>query len=61
MPNWLGSVLAKIDKELNLFAGPANHVLVNAYEPGEGILVCLMHLTVAVKQHATRHALDFTD
>lgn len=44
MPSWLGSILAGVDRDLGMFEGPANHVLLNAYEPGEGILVCLIHL-----------------
>lgn len=44
MPTWLSETLKGINVGLDVFGGPANHVLLNAYEPGEGILVCLKWL-----------------
>lgn len=44
MPGWLQARLTKIDKDFQLYSGPANHVLVNAYEPGQGIMVSLYPL-----------------
>ena len=44
MPTWLSGTLKDINVGLDVFGGPANHVLLNAYEPGEGILVCLTWL-----------------
>lgn len=38
MPAWLQTLVTRIDKDLHLFEGAANHVLLNAYEPGQGIL-----------------------
>ena len=39
MPAWLQAHLTRIDSDFDLYQGPANHVLLNAYEPGQGILV----------------------
>lgn len=39
MPGWLQTLLTKIVDDFHLFHGAANHVLLNAYEPGQGILV----------------------
>lgn len=39
MPGWLQTLLAKIDEDFHPFDGAANHVLLNAYEAGQGILV----------------------
>ena len=39
MPTWLQTTLSKIDQDFHLYDGAANHVLLNAYEPGQGILV----------------------
>lgn len=47
LPGWLGSLLNRIDSDLGIFEGPANHVLLNAYEPGEGILVWFTQLKLS--------------
>ena len=39
IPAWLQTTLSKIDQDFHLYDGAANHVLLNAYEPGQGILV----------------------
>lgn len=63
LPSWLQSICTRLHKEVPVFgAGAPNHVLVNAYEPGEGILahedgplyypgVCILSLssTVVIK------------
>lgn len=39
LPDWLEPLLAKLHADTRAFgAGPPNHVLVNAYQPGEGIM-----------------------
>lgn len=40
MPTWLRSLVDRLQLETDIFGGgPANHVLMNSYMPGEGILV----------------------
>ncbi|KAL3148723.1 hypothetical protein ABBQ38_014136 [Trebouxia sp. C0009 RCD-2024] len=38
LPAWLKPLLTRLDRDLQLYQGPPNHVLLNAYEPGQGIL-----------------------
>ncbi|KAG6550699.1 hypothetical protein Mapa_007796 [Marchantia paleacea] len=38
LPSWLKPLTERIDSETGLFPSPINHVLVNEYEPGQGIM-----------------------
>jgi hypothetical protein len=44
VPPWLITVTQRIAKETTLFPAPINHVLVNEYLPGQGIMVCTLPL-----------------
>ena len=39
LPSWLKPLLTKLEQDFQLFEGTPNHVLLNVYEPGQGILV----------------------
>lgn len=39
LPSWLKPMLTKLEQDFQLFEGTPNHVLLNVYEPGQGILV----------------------
>ncbi len=41
MPSWLSSLAARVGGDVPALgaAGGANHVLINSYNPGEGIMV----------------------
>lgn len=39
LPTWLKPLLTKLEDNFQLYEGSANHVLLNVYEPGQGILV----------------------
>ena len=39
LPAWLKPLVTKLDHDFQLYQGPPNHVLLNVYEPGHGILV----------------------
>jgi len=48
LPGWLRELGQRIQNELQLWVDSVpNHVLVNEYRPGEGILVCFAALSVA--------------
>ncbi|OAE18945.1 hypothetical protein AXG93_1976s1520 [Marchantia polymorpha subsp. ruderalis] len=38
VPSWLKPLTEKIESETGLFPSPINHILVNEYEPGQGIM-----------------------
>lgn len=38
LPAWLKPLVTKLDHDFQLYQGPPNHVLLNVYEPGQGIL-----------------------
>ena len=42
LPSWLSTLMERIGLDFNIFQGQPNHVLLNAYNPGEGILVCTL-------------------
>lgn len=44
LPHWLQQLVQRLAQSTGMFAAesPPNHVLINAYKPGEGILVCLL-------------------
>lgn len=39
LPTWLKPLLTKLEHNFQLYEGSPNHVLLNVYEPGQGILV----------------------
>ena len=39
LPSWLQALLTKLEQDVQLYKGAPNHVLLNVYEPGQGILV----------------------
>ena len=43
LPAWLKPLLTRLDHDFQLYQGPPNHVLLNAYDPGQGILVRCKH------------------
>lgn len=49
LPKWVLPLLSKIKEQTGLFPLGLNHVLLNAYRPGEGILVrgAFLHLKLA--------------
>ncbi|KAL3137413.1 hypothetical protein ABBQ32_006934 [Trebouxia sp. C0010 RCD-2024] len=38
LPTWLKPLLTRLDHDFQLYQGPPNHILLNAYEPGQGIM-----------------------
>jgi len=40
VPPWLTNFTQKISEESGLFPSPINHVLINEYQPNQGIMVC---------------------
>lgn len=40
VPPWLTNFTHKISEESGLFPSPINHVLINEYQPNQGIMVC---------------------
>ncbi|DBA81119.1 hypothetical protein WJX79_009076 [Trebouxia sp. C0005] len=69
IPAWLQTTLSKIDQDFHLYDGAANHVLLNAYEPGQGILAhedgpvyypaaCILSLGSSAVMHFRRKSHD---
>jgi alkylated DNA repair protein alkB family protein 6 len=67
VPPWLITVTQRIAKETTLFLAPINHILVNEYLPGQGIMphqdgplyhpvVAILSLGSPALMHFTPHA-----